>query len=274
MRRFDEEYKKELDEISPSEEQCERMRSAVLREASRRPRKMKKRMFIPIGACAAALCGVAVIATFSRAGLKSLSNYAGAPQNTIMAPAANDAHDEEGTDGIVGTGAAASAERADKNEGDFGMDDACRDEAVQAVNSEKDYPDADSVDSAEYLPEFGLTTGAYEVPGEATATDAADAGGIEADGANCNGGVSCSVSDSMELVFSEDNTSLEYDGIKYTLTDNILINNMYAEEELTELSDKNMRKYLVHFDGNNLEVFDWTNRFIGVFAPENDDNSQ
>lgn len=257
MKRFEEEYKKELDELSPSEEQCARIREAVLREA-KKPGKSKKRVFIPIGAAAAALCGFFVITVlvrggFTKANFYDNTNTAGRPEQAVMAPsaaqAADNANEEsvdittaaptvdfnmapaavEKADGDIATGGAAM-DTADEN--DFaGVDD---DGAVAAEDDKDIYPSADVVEV---------------------------------------GGIDSIPSEKGIIVFSEDETFLEYNGIKYVLIEKNLLNDWYDEEELTKVYDNFFREYFVHFDGNNLEVFDCYNRFIGVFTPETDDSS-
>lgn len=86
---FKEEYKNEMQRISPSEEQCERIRAGVMQRLSENvPVKRKKPPYLRITAVSgAAVCAAAVaIVIFSAARVNLESNFSG----NAMAPSAND----------------------------------------------------------------------------------------------------------------------------------------------------------------------------------------
>lgn len=89
--KFEDEFKKELNKISPTEEQCERIRSGVAKKlAESAPVKKKKPLYLRIAAvsgasiCAAAVLIVVIFGT--RGGVNSINNIAG---NDAVAPSAN-----------------------------------------------------------------------------------------------------------------------------------------------------------------------------------------
>lgn len=105
--KFKDEYKKELQKISPTEEQCERIRSEVAKKlAESAPVKKKKPLYLKIAAVSgASICAAAVliVVAFGMRGGKHFINSTEG-KNNAMAPSssAGDCTAGEGMDGDNG----------------------------------------------------------------------------------------------------------------------------------------------------------------------------
>lgn len=83
--RFEEQYKKEINEISPSEEQLERIRAGVMRKLQKKKKPLYLRIAAISGASAAALVIVAAAVFALPRGKNDMSNLLGnSPNNAEM----------------------------------------------------------------------------------------------------------------------------------------------------------------------------------------------
>lgn len=84
---FKTEYQNELNKLSPTEEQCERIRSGVMQKLSEdMPVKRKKPLYLKIAAVSGAAVCAAAVAIVIFAGIKPKVNWSG---NSVISPSAN-----------------------------------------------------------------------------------------------------------------------------------------------------------------------------------------
>ncbi|MCH5206842.1 MAG: hypothetical protein J1F09_07790 [Oscillospiraceae bacterium] len=81
--RFEEQYKKEINEISPSEEQLERIRTGVMRKLQKKKKPLYLRIAAISGASAAALVIVAAAVFALPRGKNNMSNLLGNSPNNV-----------------------------------------------------------------------------------------------------------------------------------------------------------------------------------------------
>lgn len=88
---FKDEYKNEMQNISPTEEQCERIRSEVMRKLQEKtPVKRKKPLYLRIAAVSGAAVCAAAVAIVIYAGTHSAFHFSGS-NNMLASPAADGA---------------------------------------------------------------------------------------------------------------------------------------------------------------------------------------
>lgn len=239
MKRFADEFKKEMNSIAPTPEQCERIRSGVYKKMAR---PSARRVLIPAtaftGACAAVFCGVIFISgLFGATSSSPKNNMAAQPQTSsdYASPAVNNA------DGLSHESAAAGADiknTAPDNDAPAMPEDVTGGTTVDATE-DKAYDD---------------------FAGEAV-YDGADENTYIEDNAD-NGGDEGFLT-SETLCFSNDGNNLEYNGKSYIITDKAAPNTDTGN--LDEVYDDSGNKFLILIDGGELTIYDADGIFMAVY---------
>lgn len=227
---FKDEYKNEMQNISPTEEQCERIRSGVMRKLSETaPVKKKKPLYFKIAAVSgAAVCAAAVVIVIF-AGTHSALHISGS-KNMIASP----------TDPGKGmTGGAAN----DGNTSDFSFDGSYSSVIDCAPNSEKNESPHSTLSSSYDYSQNSGDQGNDTPPMEG-------------------------MSDSPYLTFSGDKSScvVTRDGAAYTYyTSEDHIAGSSSEDKAVAADSNLDMELFVQFDENIMTVFSKDGSLFGVY---------
>lgn len=239
---FKEEYKKETQNISPTDEQCERIRNGVMKRLSEStensaPAKKKKPLYLKIAAVSGTAVCAAAIAIFAIAGIQK--SFIKSNDMNCTEGSTNNAGGNFNAESVYGS-SAMSDKQLDHNHSNAASNNAPGSKSETMSNPS--YEDADSGD-------FGTDTKS-ETPG--------DTDGITNSDPTANA--------APVLKFSEDKSTctltISGDTRTYRITDEVgEFSENYAVKAQSDLEDE----FFVQFDENRMTVFFKDRTLLGVY---------